>query len=263
MKVTPKKESLNLHWTFVLAGTFLFSSVSDAALVWSQKDGSDNNIYYSSDEQHAIALTHSGNHHTPGLFVSAKDSFVTWVDNSSSHKSFIRLAKISGSEIIETETLPIPFKANTVFSPSIASDDQSTQTWLVWSQLDGETQDLWGVKKLDNHWSSPTRLTAKDAYSDGLAQITSVTGGSIEIQWIQSSRQDLHKAFMRVDSFPDKDKMIARERLFSQIDELRSSTNEASDTPGKLAIKRLSDNHKVWSATEHHYRRSPSRINPR
>jgi len=233
-----------------------------AAITWSQQDDTGNNIYFSSEHIPLIPVTQSGNHHTPSLFYTGTDAYIAWVDNSSAQQSVIRVVKVHPNGMVQNESLPISFEAKTILEPSIYYEDETGVLWVIWSQFDGESSDLWISNKVDTVWSDPIQVTPKDQYTAALPQILDTSKNTIQVSWLQSSQQDSHVVTSWVE-VSDKGNAIATivqtsSKKFSSVQASLRSLQRSSDAT--KIITQLAPHKNIWSASEHSAISAPERL---
>jgi len=162
------------------------------AMVWSQQDGEDINLYFSPDGVTSIALTSGGQNIMPGIGRNETQSWLSWVDASDGMGTYkLKYAQVADNGLILMSGDVLTAVAS-LYAPAIAPDPSGRRVWLVWVENQGKTAELF-VSYLDIQrrggaaWATPLQITPDDEFSANLPSIIEVGFEQIKISWMRSA----------------------------------------------------------------------------
>ncbi len=202
-------------------------------MVWSQKDPSGINVYYSPDGQRTLRITSAGINITPNIFRGETSTWLTWVDKSNRQKNQIKYARLATESGKLLEKGRVPTVNGRVYAPAISLDSEERRVWLVWVEYNGQRENLFASfrnlsKSLTTNWQPPMQITPDTEYSASIPIIDNVSYDRIQVSWMRSSLTDSGAASTDILA---RDWNVANQQL------LRASNANNQNTPRALSIK--------------------------
>ena len=164
---------------------------AETAMVWSQYEEPDVNIYYSPDGTQTVALTSQGVNIFPDLFKSRTSTWITWIDKSNEKANQLKFAQVTNSgKILEIGTIPTTHPS--IYGPTIAIDPSESRAWAVWAENNGRKEVLHASfrdigKHSSGEWQTPLKITSDDEYSSNLPVFNQALLNQIDISWLRNS----------------------------------------------------------------------------
>ncbi len=156
-----------------------------ASITWSDNDGIQEQIYFSSYANGAwanpVQLTKSDSlDYYPSIGKGENGN--TWVVWSSNHKDSILLMYTVGSTNgwAEPKTIETGMSSNTAVSIIV---DQQNTPWIAWAGFDGNDDDIFWSKWEGDNWTHPKLLSTPNDYPDLLPDLSINSFGIITVQW--------------------------------------------------------------------------------
>jgi len=161
------------------------------AMVWSQKEVSGINVYFSPDSQRTMQITSTGVNVAPNLFRGAKSTWLTWVDKSNTIKNQLKYARVSESGRLVEEG-SVPTVHGRIYAPAISLTPDQRRVWLVWVEYNGQQENLYASfmdsgSEQTSSWRRPMQVTPDDEYSASLPVIETALFDRARVSWMRSS----------------------------------------------------------------------------
>lgn len=155
-------------------------------IVWSDTDGVDEEIFFSSYENDhwAAPIQVSDNDVTDYLPVAVTGNDCrTWVvwSSPSAQGIFLYFRMFFKGSWSDVKPFRTGMKSNTAPSLLIGPDNLP---WVLWAGFDGTDDDIFYSKWTGLSWSSPARVNENDEFPDILPKITSEPLGLPRVQWL-------------------------------------------------------------------------------
>lgn len=162
-------------------------NIEKGDVVFSQQDGSNLQIYFSSCENV------EGGWSSPVKITN--DSYINGhpvIDAGSDGKRWLVWTADTGSDYIVryafgkdnawSEPASIPAQLNENLAPSVVVD-RSGRTWVAWSANDGGLDEIYFSKYSENTWTTPMRVNRGNEVPDILPVLTLDEKGNPQVTW--------------------------------------------------------------------------------
>ena len=162
--------------------------VDQGDVVWSQTDGSHNQIYFTTflsekNEWSApVKVTddeYRNGHPTIDAGTDGR-KVLAWVAGSGSN---YMIHYAVGTEGAWSKSAVIPSSLKVNLAPSVMIDD-SGQTWVAWSANDGGQDEIYYSRFIGNSWTAPALVNAPNEVPDILPEISLNENKVPQVTWI-------------------------------------------------------------------------------